>query len=275
MVQYNQMKMKNDIDDQGKSDYYFKLLYEKSWQILTFAITYFDQSRNERLDKYYQEFRSYLFKMVILERFDTWRDIVHKLPANLHEETLNEDEALGNWYELQVEAREGLMQLKDVELNITLLPKWITEAMCNIEEWLEPLIDLDENLTRHALDTLSRHVEKLNEQLQAKIIIKPDGIAQFHSPTGRIYTGAIRLGTNEYNMLKYLNESVGTVKEAKEIASKLNKLKAGADDNVKRRVTDTASAIKNSLNLKDAKDIFIVNRGYGLKYPVEFISHNF
>ncbi|MGH2612348.1 MAG: hypothetical protein ACRDFB_04795 [Rhabdochlamydiaceae bacterium] len=265
-MKHKQESTISSIDQHSLTLFYFKVIYEKTCQMANFAFTYFDSSHNERLDKYYQTFHDYLFKMVTIDDLDTWRDVVHKLPANLNDETLYD--AVDDWHETIKEANEGICSLNELSKTIAPLPKWLSEAIHNIDGWLVPPVDLDISLINHAYERLTTRVKEINEQVQGKIVIEQNGTAIFYAPTGKPYTGTIKKGTNAYKMLDYLNKAVGKVKSPAEIEVNFNKSKGYPD--TKLRVRDTAVAIKNSFGLFKTDEIFIVNRGYGLKYSVEF-----
>lgn len=263
--------MKMETNQNFETFYCFKLAYEKLWQMLIYAITYFNTPVNRRLNLYYQQFRLYALSLTALQDFDIWRNIVRKLPANLLDEALYD--YLDDWHEIRKEGQSSLKQLNQIlqtQKNVD-LPEWFSEAVQNIDGWLEPPADLDASIAGDAFETLALNIKQINRQVKGKLVVYNDGRAEFYAPTGRVYHGEVQRNTNEYKLLEFLSNHVGDPIAIPDLGEILKPPRHQADDDPKRRVPDTVKAIKNKLQLPSIGTLFITNRGYyGLKYPVEF-----
>lgn len=126
-------------------------------------------------------------------------------------------------------------------------------------------------------------IETQRRQRLEEIVVNDRGRLILHQKEGRIvywtaslkrYETILKPKTNPYCLLQYLIQNPIKVFPTKDLVGQLNPQRTegyGTDD---RRVRDTVEAIRKKLGLtkNPQDDIFIVDRGFGLKCDVELKS---
>ena len=209
-----------------------------------------------------------------MENIATVEDVIKSLPLNTKGVTMN------TWIK-DIESSKRLLSKGRIEVekmyqelgnNVYPIPQWLNEAFITIDSWLKYPHYPQNPVLRKNFSTLEIKIKKINQSATSKIIIDKNGATTYSSAIGTTYNGYLKPNSNSYKLLKYLSTDIGKVHSAIEINKVLNKTRRGANEDPKRRVTDTITSIRENLRLHSNNDIFIVSNGYGLKYPILFTS---
>lgn len=252
--------------------YYIKIIYPKCIQMAEFAYDHFNHPLSKKIDHYYKSFTSYILSSASINKPLDKEEMIEPLPNGLDYESVSD--LSYKKYDWEIKANVEYKKVEAVFLehgaNEFPLPAWLNEAIRNIDEWLLSFAE-EKIQSDNSFYILEQQVKQANTDTQGKIIIESNGDVAYLSPTGKIYKGTIKVNKNAHKLLQYLASNIGKIFSTAELGNQLNLVRQSAEgEDSKRRVTDTIKSIRDSLKLAKDDDIFLVNNGYGLKYPVVF-----
>ena len=112
--------------------------------------------------------------------------------------------------------------------------------------------------------------EKESDISKQKIIFHSAGKVTYFTKTGSKHEYIFNINDNPYKLLHYLAQNVKNIIKYEQLNSALKQRRSGAESTPERRVSQFIGDIIKKLDLKHTKDLFIVNKGYGLDCIVEF-----
>lgn len=96
------------------------------------------------------------------------------------------------------------------------------------------------------------------------------GDVEYRASSGKKYTAHFGKTTNSYKLLSFLVENPRKIFQVEELVKKLNKPTRRADSPTDdRRVRDTVQSIRDSFQIDEGYDFFLVNNGFGLNCIVD------